>query len=70
MKSEIAKTIDKVVDEVLQLGESAIKVEDTKLLIAGCWDKDENGNEAIKIFFYVNGQEVFSTTDIGTKLYC
>lgn len=70
MKSVLAETIDKVVEEVLQNGKSIIKIENAEqpTQIAGCWEMDKNGNDVIGIYLYVNGQEVYKIQDVGTKI--
>ena len=70
MKSILAETIDRVVEEVLQVGNSIIKIEDTEIptQIAGCWEKDKQGNEVIGIYLYVNGQQIYKIQDVGTKV--
>lgn len=70
MKSIFAETIDKVVEEVLQYGESIIKVDGAEqpTQIAGCWETDSSGKEVIGIYLYVNGQQIYKIQDIGTKI--
>ena len=70
MKSMFAEIIDKVVKEVLQFGESIIKVDGTEqpTQIAGCWEKNNNGNEVIGIYLYVCGKAIFKLQDIGTVI--
>ena len=70
MKSMFAEIIDKVVEEVLQFGESIIKVDGTEqpTQIAGCWEKNNNGNEVIGIYLYVCGKAIFKLQDIGTVI--
>ena len=70
MKSMFADVIDKVVEEVLQFGESIIKVDGTEqpTQIAGCWEKNNNGNEVIGIYLYVCGKAIFKLQDIGTVI--
>ena len=70
MKSVFAETIDKVVEEVLQLGKSVIHIDNTPSTVAGCWEADGQGNEVIAIYLYVNGIEVYKTLDVGTRVYC
>lgn len=68
MKSMFADVIDKVVQEVLQFGESIIKIEEAEqpTQIAGCWEKNKDGNEVIGIYLYVCGKAIFKLQDIGT----
>lgn len=70
MKAMFAEVIDKVVEEVLQFGESIIKVDGTAepTQIAGCWEKNNNGNEVIEIYLYVCGKAIFKLQDIGTVI--
>ena len=70
MKSNFADTIDKIVEEVLQFGESIIKIEEAEqpTQIAGCWEKDSKGNEVIGIYLYVGGKQIFKIQDIGTMI--
>ena len=70
MKSMFADVIDKVVEEVLQFGESIIKIEEAEqpTQIAGCWEKNNNGNEVIGIYLYVCGKAIFKLQDIGTVI--
>ena len=70
MKSIFAETIDKVVEEVLQLGKSVIKIEEAEqpTQIAGCWETDKQGNDVIGIYLYVNGQQIYKIQDVGTKI--
>ena len=70
MKSMFAEIIDKVVEEVLQFGESIIKVDGTAepTQIAGCWEKDNDGNEVIGIYLYVCGKAIFKIQDVGTMI--
>ena len=70
MKSMFADVIDKVVEEVLQFGESIIKIDGAEQpsAIAGCWEKDKDGNEVIGIYLYVCGKAVFKIQDVGTKI--
>ena len=70
MKSMFADVIDKVVEEVLQFGESIIKIEEAEqpTQIAGCWEKNKDGNEVIGIYLYVCGKAVFKIQDIGTVI--
>ena len=70
MKSMFADVIDKVVEEVLQFGESIIKIDGTAepTQIAGCWEKNNNGNEVIGIYLYVCGKAIFKLQDIGTVI--
>ena len=69
MKAILADAIDKVVEEVLQNGESIIKIEGTPSTVAGHWEINKDGEEVIGIYLYVNGIEVFRTQDIGTRVY-
>lgn len=70
MKAILAETIDKVVEEVLQIGESIIKIDGTEqpTQIAGCWEKDNHGNEVIGIYLYVGGKQIFKIQDVGTRI--
>ena len=70
MKSILAEVIDKVVEEVLQFGESIIKIEEAEqpTQIAGCWEKNKDGNEVIGIYLYVCGKAVFKIQDVGTMI--
>ena len=70
MKSMFADVIDKVVEEVLQFGESIIKIEEAEqpTQIAGCWEKNKDGNEVIGIYLYVCGKAIFKLQDIGTVI--
>ena len=70
MKSILAEVIDKVVEEVLQFGESIIKIEEAEqpTQIAGCWEKNKDGNEVIGIYLYVCGKAIFKLQDIGTVI--
>lgn len=70
MKAILADAIDKVVEEVLQTGESIIKIDGTEqpTQIAGCWEKDSKGNEVIGIYLYVGGKQIFKIQDIGTRI--
>ena len=70
MKSMFADTIDKIVEEVLQFGESIIKIEEAEqpTQIAGCWEKNKDGNEVIGIYLYVCGKAIFKLQDIGTVI--
>ena len=70
MKSIFAETIDKVVEEVLQYGESIIKVDGAEqpTQIAGCWEKNKDGNEVIGIYLYVCGKAIFKIQDVGTVI--
>ena len=65
-----ADVIDKVVEEVLQFGESIIKIEEAEqpTQIAGCWEKNKDGNEVIGIYLYVCGKAIFKLQDIGTVI--
>ena len=70
MKSMFADVIDKVVEEVLQFGESIIKIEEAEqpTQIAGCWEKNKDGNEVIGIYLYVCGKAIFKFQDVGTVI--
>ena len=70
MKSNFADTIDKIVEEVLQFGESIIKIEEAEqpTQIAGCWEKNKDGNEIIGIYLYVCGKAIFKLQDVGTMI--
>ena len=70
MKSMFADVVDKVVEEVLQFGESIIKIDGTEqpTQIAGCWEKNKDGNEVIGIYLYVCGKAIFKLQDIGTVI--
>ena len=70
MKSMFADVIDKVVEEVLQFGESIIKVDGTAepTQIAGCWETNSNGKTVIGIYLYVCGKAIFKLQDIGTVI--
>ena len=70
MKSMFADVIDKVVEEVLQFGESIIKIEEAEqpTQIAGCWEKNKDGNEVIGIYLYVCGKAIFKIQDVGTMI--
>ena len=70
MKSMFADVIDKVVEEVLQFGESIIKVDgtDEPTQIAGCWETNSYGNEVIGIYLYVCGKVIFKIQDVGTMI--
>ena len=71
MKSMFAETIDKVVEEVLcNSKDTIIKIDGAEQpsAIAGCWEKDKDGNEVIGIYLYVCGKAVFKIQDVGTKI--
>lgn len=71
MKSIWADTIDKVVEEVLcNNKDSIIKIEEAEqpTQIAGCWEKNKDGNEVIGIYLYVCGKAIFKLQDIGTVI--
>ena len=71
MKSIWADTIDKVVEEVLcNSKDTIIKIDGAEQpsAIAGCWEKDKDGNEVIGIYLYVCGKAVFKIQDVGTKI--
>ena len=70
MKAMFAEVIDKVVEEVLQFGESIIKIEEAEqpTQIAGCWEKNKDGNEVIGIYLYVCGKAIFKIQDVGTMI--
>ena len=70
MKSILAETIDRVVEEVLQFGTSIIKIDGAEqpTQIAGCWETDSNGKEVVGIYLYVNGQQIYKIQDVGTKV--
>ena len=70
MKSMLSNAIDKVVEEVLQFGESIIKIDGTEqpTQIAGCWEINSNGKTVIGIYLYVCGKAIFKIQDIGTVI--
>ena len=69
MKSVLAETIEKVVEEVLCTGESLIKINDTPIAVGGRWENDTSGNMTVALYLYVNGAKAFKMHDIGTKIF-